>query len=158
MFLNQSIQWRNESLKRFLKCVCICVAIAMAFAVPVSAAGSDDTRASSYFIGSSVYLYKVAGTIFDICFDVTATGTMQTLGARTIKLQKSTDNANWTTVKTYSMDDYSNLVCSNTGFHGTSVRYTGVTGCYYRAIIDLYAKNSSGYGVMTRYTSSIKVP
>lgn len=80
---------------------------------------------------------------------------MDEVGARTIKIQKSTDGVNWTTIITYSKDTSPYLIDYNTAGHGTCVTYTGTPGCYYRAVVTLYAKNSSGTGEMTEYSSML---
>ena len=77
------------------------------------------------------------------------------MGARTIKVQRSTDKSNWTTVATYEMEDYSNMVASNTSGHESYVTYTYTSGYYYRAYVELYAKNSSGTAGYDTYTSSL---
>jgi hypothetical protein len=130
------------------------LAMVIILAVPAQAA---DARSSSFFTRSSVYLYETSGTTFQAWFEVTAVRTMDKIGAKEIKIQRSSDNENWTTMKTYSMDDYSNMICENTVGHAACVTYTGTRGYYYRAYITLYAKDSTGTGTWTRYTSSIYI-
>lgn len=141
-------------MRQFVKCVCLMLAMVIILAVPAQAA---DARSSSFFTRSSVYLYETSGTTFQAWFEVTAVRTMDKIGAKEIKIQRSSDNENWTTMKTYSMDDYSNMICENTVGHAACVTYTGTSGYYYRAYITLYAKDSTGTGTWTRYTSSIYI-
>lgn len=82
---------------------------------------------------------------------------MTELGASIIKVQRSSDGANWTTMKTFYKEDYSQMICTNTVCHAAYVTYTGTRGYYYRAYIELYAKNSSGTGIMPEYTSTIQL-
>lgn len=145
-------------MKRFIKCVCFFLAILTLVANPALAAENVEPRASSYFMASSVYLWKTTGTTFEVWFDVTAVGGMDELGAKTIKVQRSSDNETWTTMKTFSKDDYySQMIDEDTCHHANCVTYTGTAGYYYRAYIVLYAKNSSGTGEVYRYTASIKL-
>ena len=142
-------------MKRFSRLVCIFLATLLVIAAPAAATGDTMSRASSYFMSSDVYLYQTTSTKFQAWFEVTALGGMEKLGAKEIKIQKSSDGESWTTVKTCSMNDYSNLIREDTSIHASYVTYTGQAGYYYRAKIVLYAKNSSGYGEWTRYTSSV---
>ncbi len=144
-------------MKRFSRMVCLLLAVVMILAIPVAAMENENARASSFFGSSDVYLYKTSSTKFQAWFEVTAPTGMDKLGASEIKIQESSDGENWTTVKTCTMANYSNLICENTGTHGSYVSYTGTIGKYYRAKITLYAKDSTGTGYWTRYTSSIQL-
>lgn len=142
-------------MKRFVRSTCFLLAIIMTIAIPANASESTNVRSSSFFLSSSVYLYKTSTTTFQAWFDVLGTGVMDKIGASEIKIQRSSDNSNWTTMKTYSMDDYTNMICENTGTHASYVTYAGTKGYYYRAYIKLYAKNESGSATWARYSSSI---
>lgn len=144
-------------MKRFAKYICLLLALSLFLAVPVMAAEMPDNRSSNFFMSSSVYLYKTSSKTFEAWFDVSAVRTMDKLGASKIKIQRSTDDENWTTVKTCTMDNYSNLICENTAGHESYVTYTGSSGYYYRAYIELYAKDEVGTGYWNRYTSSIYI-
>lgn len=141
-------------MKRFIKCICLVLSLALLLAVPAQAA---EARSSSFFTRSAVYLYETSSTTFQAWFDVTGTGIMDKIGAKEIKIQRSSDNENWTTMATYSMDNYSSLICENTSTHSACVTYTGSKGYYYRAYIKLYAKNETGTATWSRYTSSIYI-
>ena len=142
-------------MKHISPIICTVLAVIMLFTVPVSAMENTDSRASNFFGSSDVYLYRISSTTFQAWFEVCAFYTMDKLGASEIKIQKSSDNENWTTVKTCTMANYSNLICENTGAHASYVSYTGTSGYYYRARITLYAKDGTASGEVTRYTASI---
>lgn len=144
-------------MKRFVKYVCLLLSLSLLLTIPVMAAEMPDGRSSNFFGSSSVYLYKTSSKTFQAWFDVTAVRTMDKLGASRIKIQRSTDDENWSTVKTCTMDSYGNLVCDNTASHMSYVTYTGSSGYYYRAYIELYAKDEVGTGYWDRYTSSIYI-
>ena len=119
------------------------------------AAENNESRSSKYFWCSSVWLTKTSDTQFQAWFDVDCFGIMDEIGASVIKIQKSTDGVNWTTIITYRKETSSNLIAYNTGTHASCVSYIGTPGCYYRAVVTLYAKNSSGIGEMTEYSSML---
>ena len=144
-------------MKRISQLICILLAAALLLAVPVVAAENVEPRSSSFFMSSDVYLYQTSSTKFQAWFEVSALGGMDKLGASEIKIQESSDDENWTTVKTCTMDSYSSMICENTGSHASYVSYTGTTGKYYRAKITLYAENSTGTGEWIRYTTSIQL-
>lgn len=142
-------------MNRFIRMTCFALIISLLLTTGAMAAENGNQRASNYFGSHSVYLHKTSGTQFQAWFEVTAVGTMQKIGASIIEIQRSTDKSNWTTVATYEMDDYANMVASNTSGHESYVTYTYTTGYYYRAYVELYAKNSNGTGYYDAYTSSL---
>lgn len=144
-------------MKLFLKYTCLILSLVMLLAVPAQAAENPNARESSFFTASAVYLYETSGTTFQAWFEVTCQRTMDKVGAKEIKIQRSTDNANWTTVATYSMSNYSNLIREDRGGHVSYVTYTGSSGYYYRAYYKLYAEDDTGSGTWNRYSSSIYI-
>ena len=142
-------------MKKIYKCLCIILALSLCFSSTAYAAENDSVRSSKFFISSSVWLTRISDNQFRACFDVTCFGIMDEVGARTIRIQKSSDGVNWTTIITYSKDTSTYLIDYNTAGHGTCVTYIGTPGCYYRAVVVLYAKNSSGIGEMTEYSSML---
>lgn len=145
-------------MKRLIRCTCLILAMVMALTIPVSAAESVEPKASSFFMGSSIYLSNVSGTTFTACFDVTGTGIMDAIGANFIKIQRSSDGVNWTTVITCSKDNFLYFVDYNSASHAASVTVSVTGGYYYRAYIQLYAKKGVDTGYMNRYTSKIFIP
>ena len=144
-------------MKRISQRICMLLVVALLLAVPAAATENPEPRASNFFMSSDVYLYQTSSTQFQAWFEVSALGIMDKVGASEIKIQESSDDENWTTVKTCTMGNYSNLIRENSGVHASYVSYTGTTGKYYRAKITLYAENSNGTGEWTRYTSSIRL-
>ena len=145
-------------MKRFVRCTCLVLVMAMILAIPAMAAETTDPRGSIFFGRSSVYLCNVSGNSFEAWFEVTGTGPMDQIGVNFIKIQRSSDGANWTTVKTYSKETYSNLINYDSVAHTAGVSYTATRGYYYRAHIQLYAKKGVNFGTMNQYTSSIYIP
>lgn len=145
-------------MKKFVRCTCLVLVMAMILAIPAMAAETTDPRGSAYFGRSSVYLCNVSGNSFEAWFEVTGTGTMDQIGVNFIKIQRSSDGTNWTTVRTYAKESYTNLVTNNAFYHAAGVSYTATSGYYYRAYIQLYAKKGVNFGNMNQYTSSIYIP
>lgn len=143
-------------MKRFTQLVCFLLIASLVLAVPAYASESS-ARASAYFMAYSCYLWKTSDTRFEVWFDVTAVGGMDELGVSVIEVQRSSDKSTWTTMRTYTKDSYSSMVASNTGNHSGCVAYTATSGYYYRAYVQFYAKNSSGSGYYSTYTSSLKM-
>ena len=129
----------------------------MMIAEPAQAVEIGDSRGSSFFISSSVYLSKTSDTTFEAWFNVSATRTMDELGASSITIQKSYDGVTWESMITYTKESTPKLICTNTGLHGACVRYAGTTGRYYRAMIILYAKDGNSIGEMIEYTPTLQL-
>lgn len=140
-------------MRRFTQLVCLVLVFVTVFSTVAFAAETPQPRASMFFMSSSVYFWHVSGNDYQVWFDVTAKSTMQKLGASKIKVQRSTDEVNWTTVQTYNMADYSQMTTSNAATYINKVPFSATTGYSYRAIVTLYAKNSSGTGEMNEYTA-----
>jgi len=140
-------------MKRFTQLVCVVLVFVMCFSTVAFAAEPVSTRASMYFMASSVYFWHTSGSNYEIWFDVTAKGRMYELGASKIVVERSTDEVNWESVKTYYKEDYSQMTGSSTTSYDNYVPFTATTGYSYRAIVTLYARNSSGTGTMRETTT-----
>ena len=142
-------------MKRFIRIISLALVLATVLTTTAYAAESAAPKASSYFFRSSTYLYKTSSTQFQVWFEITATGTMQKLGAKTVKVQRSSDGVNWTTMKTYNSTDYSNMIVTNDFAHTSYFTYSGTPGYQYRAFVTYYAKNSSGTGEVDEYSETL---
>lgn len=142
-------------MKRFAHSVCVILALVLILSAPAYAASEATPWSSSYFASYDPCIYQVTATYFHIYFDVVAVRTMDELGVNYIELQRSPDGRNWTTVKTYTPEDYPQMICENTGFHYDYVTYQAEAGYYYRAHVTFYAKNGNGFGELYDYTSIV---
>lgn len=148
-------------MKHFTRFVCFLLVMSLLLVTPVSATEEtvltpSSARTSSYFLSYSVYLHRTSDTTFEVWFDVVGTYIMQEIGATVIKVQRSADGENWTTMLTYRVANHPGMICENTVGHSYGVSYNvGTSGYYYRAYVVLYAKNSSGFGEMYKYTSKM---
>lgn len=92
-----------------------------------------------------------------MCFEVTATGTMDSVGATTVQLQESTDGGDtFTTIKRFSYLNYSSMLKHNKVGCVSSVSYQGVAGRYYQAYVTVYAAKGNGSDSRTIFASKIK--
>lgn len=147
-------------MKKIVRCICIILACSLLLAVPAQAASVVEPRASAFFSSYGTDLYKTSSSSFQIWFDVIANAgnTMQVLGVSEIIVYRSANQQNWTKMKTYTMEDYPQMVDQNTEDHGGYVTYNyATTGYYYRAYITFYAKNSTGIGERYVYTEILRM-
>lgn len=142
-------------MKLFVKIIAVILVVGTMIA-PVHAEEAEN-KSSSYFLSCTTSLTKVSTTKIEAYFSVGAFDIMDELGASSIKIQRSSDGNSWTTMKTYSKEAYSQLICENTSSHAAAVSYTGTVGYYYRAMITLYAKDGTGVGETVRYSSKVKL-
>jgi hypothetical protein len=140
-------------MKRLIKSLCFVMALVMLFSTTAFAA---ESRASNYFMMTSTYIDRVSDSELEIWFDVVAVGQMDKLGVERIKLQRSTDGSSWTTIKTYDMDDYPEMICTNTASHSDYVTFsTANPRYYYRAYVEFYAKRGNGSSMYPDYTATV---
>lgn len=148
-------------MKRYTRYICIALAVVLLLAVPVNASSNANgitPYSSAFFQRYSAYLYEYSSTTFYVCYDVTACGIMAELGFSSIEIQRSANGtSNWTTVKTYTPDNYPELIKTNAFSHGGTKLYTGTRGYYYRACVTLYAKNSTGMAEYFAYTDVFRL-
>ena len=140
-------------MKRFTQLVCIVLMFVMVLSTTAFAAEAVAPRASMFFMSSSVYFWHVSESRYQIWFDVTAKSGMSELGASKIVVERSTDLVDWDPVKTYNKSSYSQMTTKTTTVeYANYVTYYPADGYAYRAIVTLYAKNSSGTGEMDEVT------
>lgn len=145
-------------MKKFLRIISVVLMMSLILAVPVSAEVEIQPKGSAFFAAHNTYLYKTTATKFQIWFDVTSAGMMQELGVSTIEVERSYDGSNWDLMRIYEMEDYPEMIDTNTASHTGYVLYNLATsGCYYRAYITFYAKNSRGIGELGRYTAVMQM-
>ncbi|MBQ8358652.1 MAG: hypothetical protein IJX37_01875 [Oscillospiraceae bacterium] len=142
-------------MKKAIRFLCIILVCSLLIVVPARAESTVESRGSAFFAAYGTDLYKTSSSSFQIWFDVDANAwtSMQEIGASEIVVYRSSDQQSWTKMRTYDMDDYSQMVAYNTGSHIDYVTYNYATsGYYYRARVTFYAKNSTGVGERDVYT------
>lgn len=113
-----------------------------------TAAAIDDTiqpYASNYLSSYTTYICDMGGGDIQIWWEVMGIGYMDELGTLSIRLYESTDNSNWTHVKTFLHENYSQMLSKNDYFHCDYVSYQGNSSRYYKAYVCIWAgKNGNG--------------
>lgn len=141
-------------MKRFARIVCLIIVFSIFMAIPAYAT-EQTQRASSYFSSYRAYCNKESATVLRVYFSVLGAGIMDELGTSTIKVQRSSDGTNWTTMRTYTKEDYPQMIDTDATFHSGYVTYPATSGYYYRAHVTFYAKDSSGTGKLYYYTDKV---
>lgn len=104
-----------------------------------------ESRASYYLSSYGAYVYNAAWGKVQVWIDVQGTNVMDEIGALQIQLYESTDDVNWTWVKTFGYTDNSGMLGYNDYIHSGHVEYSGTIGRYYRAYVCVWAgKNGDG--------------
>lgn len=112
--------------------------------IPINAMAVEP-RASDYLSGYGAYVYRAGWGKVQVWFEVEGTNYMDELGALEIQMYESTDNENWTWVKTYDYTDYSDMLVYNDYHHSGHIEYNGTLGRYYKAYVCVWAgKNGAG--------------
>ena len=143
-------------LKRFNRAVAFLLFVLCLASVAVAAEPAA-ARASDYLDSYRAFMDADGGGKVSIWFDVCGTGMMDKVGALTVQLQESKDGgATFTTIKTFSYLNYSNMMKRNAVSRISSVSYQGVAGRYYQAYVTVYAAKGSGSDSRTILASKIK--
>ena len=124
----------------FMKAVVIVLVIALMMPVSVNAAMPETVmpRASAYLAGYTAYVCAMGDGDLEIWFEVTGTDIQEYLGVMSIFLYESTDNVNWTWVKTFRHADYEQMLLTNAWEVMDYVPYQGVAGRYYKAYVGIW--------------------
>ncbi len=131
------------------------VILIITFIIPANVFAVE-TRASDYLEAYSAYIYPAGWGKVQVWVEVDGTNYMDEIGALEIQLYESTDNANWTWIKTFDYTDYSDML----GFHDYShvghVEYSGTIGRYYKAYVCVWAGKNGGGDTRYFWTSAKK--
>lgn len=146
-------------MKNTLRTICIILIVSLLLAMPAYAETMTETRGSAFFDSYGTALEKTSSTSFRIWFDVDANlATMDVLGVSEITVYRSKDQQNWTTIRTYTMGIYPEMVDQNTSSHAGFVTHQYArAGYYYTAYVTFYAQNSTGIGERYVYTQIIQM-
>ena len=122
----------------------IAVLLLLALVIPARVTAVE-TRASYYLDAYSAYVYPAGWGKIQVWVSVDGTNDMDEIGALEIQLYESTDNENWTWVKTFDYTDYPDMLGYNDYYHTGHVEYNGTIGRYYKAYVCVWAgKNGDG--------------
>lgn len=102
-------------------------------------------RASYYLSSYNTYTYNAALGKIRVYFHVKGVDYMDDIGALDIKVYESTDNENWTWVKTYKHNTTSGMLGHNELYYSSYIEYSGTIGRYYKAYVCIWAgKDGNG--------------
>lgn len=141
-------------MKKFVRIISIILLLVTIITIPTYALDQEG-RASLYFSSYRAYCYLASSTTLEVNFTVVGAGVMDEIGASQILVQQSTDQTNWTTVRTFSRYYDSGMIDTDAAYHGTTLSCTVDSGYYYRAYVTFYAKRDSGYGEKNYYTEIV---
>lgn len=130
----------------------IAILLILVFITPVCANATDTqttTRASYYLDSYNAYPYNAALGKIRIYFHVTGVDYMDEIGTLNVKIYESTDNTNWSWIKTYTHDKTTGMLGYDKIYHSGYVEYSGTIGRYYKAYVCIWA-GTEGTGD-TRY-------
>lgn len=120
----------------------------IAFIIPVNVCATEadisSSRASYYLTSYNTYIYPDALGKIQIWFSVTGVEYMDDIGVLTVQVFESTDNENWTWVKTYKHDSTTGMLGHNKIYHSGHVVYQGTIGRYYKAYVTIWAGKDGG--------------
>lgn len=86
-------------------------------------------KASRYIDRYYANIHSEGNGDISIWFEVEATGIMDEIGALSIRLQqRSNSSSTWSTIKTYSYTNYSNMLKNDKRLHISNVDYSGIPG------------------------------
>lgn len=124
----------------------IAMVIALTLCLSSTAMATAVPNASMYLNSYLAYIYPEGNGNMSIWFEVQGTRTMDEIGVLSIRLQeKSSSSSTWTTITTFSHNDYSNLLGNHDNFYHSNVYYSGKAGYSYRAYVTVWA-GLNGYG------------
>lgn len=127
--------------KQTLRGIALLIALLMGLS---TTAFATETRASSRIATYGANLFVGQNGDLSVYFSITASYTMQKIGASSIVIQRF-DNSRWVTECTLTIKDVPEIQASNAGYHSATISYTpDYIGRTYRAEVKLIASDSSG--------------
>ncbi len=105
-----------------------------------------EPRASYYLESYTSYICHMGGGDLEIWYRVTGTDDWADIGVLSIQLYESTDQVNWTWVKTFMHHENDSMLAHNTGHHMSHVDYDGRLCKYYRAYVCIWAGDENNNG------------
>ena len=131
-----------------IKSVALLLVFCLASPISVNAVDTSPiTPYASYYLDAySAYVYVTSSGQVQVWFEVMGTGYMDEIGSLKIHLYESSDNKNWTIVKTFLHESTSGMLYEDDYYVSSHVSWSGgSTNKYYKAYVCVWAgKNGSG--------------
>lgn len=128
--------------------VSLCAPAGAFAAVPETATPS----ASQYIVAYSAYIYPAGNGDLQVWFEITGTNYWTDIGAMTVFLYESTDNENFTWLKSFLYEDNDTMMAHDKILHASHVDYEGIPGRYYKACVCFRAGTADDYDVRYFWT------
>lgn len=128
-------------MRKMKRVLCLILAVVLVFGSIITAEAAEAEAQASYYLSSYLaYIYPEGDGKISVWFEVHATGTMDEVGAITIRLREKAPGAtSWTSVKTYFYDDYPEMLGSDVNHYYGHVDYEGTPGYTYFAYVTVWA-------------------
>ena len=136
--------------RRILSLLCAAVLV-FGLAVPALAA----ENASYYFSHTDVRAYAMGDGEILFAIDVTATHTMDEVGARIVFVFEQQDDGEYEVVHTFRMEDHDYMTWKGRAYASIDVYYQGTPGTKYYAYIGCYAQDEEGSETMYFVTNVV---
>lgn len=147
---------KGKSMNQYKKAVNKAAVVLVVLMILSTTAFAADARASSRIDRATATLSVTSSGDLYVYFTVLASGTMDTLGANKIDIQRQ-DGSRWITEETLTTRDYPEIQTSNAARHSATVTYTpDYTGATYRVVVTAYAKDSSGSSTSQATSSQVR--
>lgn len=143
----------NKERLMFLKIVALLMAVVLLCPINVNAV---EPRASDFLNSYSAYIYSAGWYKVQVWISVTGVTDMDEIGSLSIRLYESTDNENWTWVKTFQYSDYPDMLGYNDYYHSGHVEYQGSIGKYYKAYVCVWAGKDGDGDTRYFWTTPVK--
>lgn len=130
-----------------VRVIALLLVVGLTIPVGVNAATVEPIQpmASNYLDSYNTYICAMGSGKMQIWYTVVGDTDMDEIGTLSIFLYESSDQTNWTRVKTFLHEDYSSMLAENDWIHSSYVSYNGTAGKYYKAYVCIWAgKNGSG--------------
>lgn len=126
--------------KPFVKIIATILLITLLTPINVQAAVPETVvpMASAYLASYTAYICAMGDGELQVWFEITGTGTQEYIGVLSILLYESTDNENWSWVKTFMHQNNETMLAQNHYCHVNYVSYQGVPGRYYKAYVGIW--------------------
>jgi len=147
---------KRTLLRAFSSVITLCLLLSLNSGFTLAVAPQPDGIQSSDYLNSyaaGTYFYN-GKVVVSVSVDAVVYATQ--IGARDIYLYESTNGVDFTCVKHYNYLSYPNMMGSGWSYDRDAVEdYTAVSGRYYKAVVYVYAGDSTGYDCRSYSTAII---
>ena len=147
---------RKYSVKLRIVALLLVVILIVPMGTKAASVETVQPRSSAYLCSYNAYIYPAANGKIQAWFTVTGNYFLDSIGALTIQIYQSTDNVNWTWLKTFIHNDNPQMLSYNDNYHSGYVECQGVPGRYYKAYVCIWGGSDGDGDTRYFYTSAKK--